>query len=72
LQPKAILISLLGKPREELRPALEGLPRHIATVETSKHRFFQFLDDSILPDNMLVAIGTEDAFTLACCHRAFM
>src|SRR5690606_34624370 len=28
----------LGKPRTELRPALEGLPRFVATVETAKHR----------------------------------
>ena len=55
---------LFGEPRRELRPALEGLPRYIATVETSKHRFFQFLDGSILPDNMLVAIGSDDAFHL--------
>ena len=39
------------------RKALRGLSRYIATVETSKHRFFQFLDASIRPDNMLVNIG---------------
>jgi hypothetical protein len=55
---------LFGKPRSELRPALEGLSRYIATVETTKHRVFQFLDSSILPDNMLVNIALEDAFFL--------
>jgi hypothetical protein len=45
---------MFGKPRSELRPALTGLPRYIATVETTKHRVFQFLDEAILPDNMLV------------------
>ncbi len=55
---------IFGEPRRELRPALEGLPRYIATVETSKHRFFQFLDASIRPDNMLVNIAVEDAFFL--------
>src|SRR5690606_38781586 len=50
--------------RQDLRTALEGLPRYIATVETSKHRFFQFLDVSILPDNMLIAIATDDAYHL--------
>ncbi len=53
-----------GKPRSELRKALEGLPRYIATVETSKHRFFQFLDAEIRPDNMLVNFALEDAFFL--------
>jgi hypothetical protein len=53
-----------GKPRQELRPALANLQRYIATVETAKHRVFQFLDQSILPDNMLVAVGLSDAFHL--------
>ncbi|MDD3546492.1 MAG: class I SAM-dependent DNA methyltransferase, partial [Kiritimatiellae bacterium] len=40
------------------------LPRYIATVETSKHRFFQFLDATVLPDNMLVCIAHDDAYVL--------
>ncbi|MCZ8184219.1 MAG: class I SAM-dependent DNA methyltransferase [Beijerinckiaceae bacterium] len=55
---------LHGRPRVELRPALAGLSRYIATVETTKHRVFQFLDISILPDHMLIAIATDDAFHL--------
>jgi Fe2+ or Zn2+ uptake regulation protein len=55
---------VFGEPRRELRPALAGLPRYIATVETAKHRVFQFLDASILPDNMLVCIALDDAFFL--------
>lgn len=55
---------IFGEPRKELRPALAGLPRYIATVETSKHRTFQFLDATILPDNMLVAIALDDAYSL--------
>lgn len=35
---------LFGRTRSEFRPALMGLPRYIATVETAKHRAFQFLD----------------------------
>lgn len=53
-----------GKPRQELRPALSGLQRYIATVETAKHRVFQFLDQSILPDNMVIAVALSDAFHL--------
>ena len=53
-----------GEPRSEFRPALAGLRRYIATVETSKHRFFVFLDDSVLPDNMLVNFALEDAYFL--------
>ena len=55
---------IFGKPRSELRPALLDLLRFIATVETTKHRVFQFLDASILPDNMLVAMAVDDAFFL--------
>ncbi len=50
--------------REDLRASLVSLPRYIATVETAKHRTFQFLDASILPDNKLIAIATADAFHL--------
>ncbi|WP_299328625.1 DNA methyltransferase [Parasphingopyxis sp.] len=59
-----------GEPRKDLRPALEGLPRYIATVETSKHRIFQFLDAEIVPDNMLIAIGSDDAFHLGALQSA--
>lgn len=55
---------LFGETNPKLRKQLAGLPRFIATVETSKHRFFQFLPDSILPDNMLVNIAHDDAYVL--------
>ncbi len=55
---------LFGEPRSDLRSFLDGLPRYIATVETSKHRWFTFLDAEVLPDNMLVNIGLDDALHL--------
>ena len=55
---------LHGKTRSELRKALAGLPRYIATTETAKHRLFQFLDASIAPDNMVICIALADAYTL--------
>ncbi len=55
---------IFGEPRRELRKTLAGLPRYIATVETAKHRTFQFLDAAILPDNKLIAIALDDAFHL--------
>jgi hypothetical protein len=55
---------IFGEPRREFRPALTGLPRYIATVETAKHRVFQFLDSAIMPDNMLVCLASDDAFHL--------
>jgi len=56
---------VFGKPRTEMRPALTGLPRFIATVETAKHRIFQFLDAAILPDNKLLAIALSGSDNLA-------
>lgn len=53
-----------GEPRKNFRPALKGLRRYISTIETSKHRFFLFLDEDVLPDNKLVNIALADAFSL--------
>ena len=55
---------LFGRRNTLLRGFTENLPRYIATVETAKHRVFQFLDASILPDNMIVAEGSDDPFHL--------
>jgi hypothetical protein len=52
------------EPRRELREALAGLPRYIATLEVSKHRFFTFLDSTIVADGTLVCIATADAYHL--------
>jgi hypothetical protein len=62
---------LFGKPRPELRPALHGLPRYIATVETAKHRVFTFLPAEVLADNKLIVIGTDDAFHLGVLQSRF-
>jgi hypothetical protein len=55
---------IFGEPISTFRPALKGLSRYIATVETAKHRVFVFLDASILPDNRLVNFAFADAFAL--------
>ncbi|KKN62822.1 hypothetical protein LCGC14_0508290, partial [marine sediment metagenome] len=56
---------LFGENIPTARQALFSVPRYVTTVETSRHRFFQFLDASIRPDNMLVNIGVETSETLA-------
>lgn len=53
-----------GEPRGAFRPALASLSRYIATVETAKHRVFQFLSAEVAPDNMLVCIATPSASLL--------
>ncbi|MFA8387524.1 MAG: class I SAM-dependent DNA methyltransferase [Pelagibaca sp.] len=56
---------LFGRVRSEIRPALENLPRFIATTETSKHRMFQFLQAGTRPDHMLIAMALDDGSALA-------
>ncbi|MBY0304187.1 MAG: class I SAM-dependent DNA methyltransferase [Sphingomonas sp.] len=53
---------LMGKPRPEMRPALASLPRYIATVDTAKHRVFQFLGSDILCDDKVVIVASDSAF----------
>ncbi len=55
---------IFGEARAGFRAALRGIPRYIATVETAKHRLFQFLDAEVLPDNMLIAVALDDAYYL--------
>src|SRR3546814_3303304 len=55
---------IFGEPRRELRPALQKLDRYIATVETSKHRYFQFLGANIRPDNKLIVVAIADPYVL--------
>jgi hypothetical protein len=55
---------IFGEPRRELRPALFGLHRYIATIDTAKFRTFMFLSADILCDDGAVIIAAEDAYTL--------
>ena len=55
---------VFGEPRKGFRAAVAGLRRFISTVETAKHRFFVFLDATILPDHKLNVFALDDAFYL--------
>src|SRR5690606_2215184 len=55
---------LFGRTRPEVRSFTREIARYIGTTETAKHRVFQFLPADILPDHMVVAIGSDDAFHL--------
>ena len=56
---------LFGRTRSEIRPAMANIPRYIATVETAKHRIFQFLGTEILPDNKLIVLCLSQADKLS-------
>lgn len=53
-----------GKPRLEMRAALEALGRFAATTRTAKHRVFQFVDVGLIPESKVVAIASDDAYVL--------
>jgi hypothetical protein len=62
---------IFGEPRKDLRPALDGLKRFVSTVETSRERFFVFLDASIRPDNKLVNIAADAPWILGCLSSRY-
>ena len=55
---------LHGRPRIEMRRALEGLPRYIGTSQVARHRLFSFIDGSILPDATIVVFARDDDYFL--------
>jgi hypothetical protein len=55
---------IFGEPRTTLRPAIKHISRYIGTPQTSKHRVFSFIDSSIVPDQQIIVIASEDAYIL--------
>ena len=53
-----------ARERGEMRDAIEGLARYAVTPQVSKHHFFVFLDASVLPDDKLIVVATDDAYHL--------
>lgn len=56
------------RPRPDMRAAIAGLPRFIATPTVAKHRLFVFLDASVLPDHQLIVFARADWFTFGVLH----
>lgn len=55
---------IFGEPRREWRSVEKGLSGYVSTVETMKHRLFLKMNSNTMPDNMLVAIGTNSLDSL--------
>jgi hypothetical protein len=55
---------IFGEPRRELRPALIGLERFIATVDTARHRVFRFLPVTWTCDDKVVIAALDGAYEL--------
>ncbi|HEU0053314.1 MAG TPA: DNA methyltransferase [Longimicrobium sp.] len=53
-----------GVPNAERRIAAATLPRVIATVETSRYRWFTFIRGEVVPDGTLITIASDDPFIM--------
>lgn len=53
-----------AEPRGKFRAALAGLRRFVVTSRTARHRTFQFLDTSFLPETKVLIFAFDDAFHL--------
>jgi hypothetical protein len=53
---------LFGRWRPEFRNLVHGLNRYLVTVETAKHRVFEMLESTELPEHSLIAFGLDDAY----------
>lgn len=58
-------------PSADLRKALSGLDKYLATGRVSKHRIFSWLDAAIMPDNALVIFACEDDYTFGVLQSRF-
>ena len=56
------------RPRAEMRSAIKGRHRYIATPRHSKFRLFVWLEVSTLPDSALVAIVSESDYFFGILH----
>ena len=59
---------ILHRARPEMRSALAGLYRYIATPRVAKYRFFVWLSTAILPDSRLYAIARQDDTAFGVLH----
>lgn len=62
---------ILWRQRPEMRRALTGLRKYIATPEVSKHRIFVWLDARVWPDKNLTVIARDDDTTFGVLHSRF-
>ena len=60
-----------AEPRPGLRAAIKPLPRYIATVAHSKHRFFVWLPVTTSPDQALITVARSDDTTFGILHSRF-
>lgn len=57
--------------RGELRKAMAGIARYIATPEVAKHRLLKFYPSDVVPSGSVYAITRDDDTTFGVLHPAF-
>jgi type II restriction/modification system DNA methylase subunit YeeA len=57
-----------GRPRAEMRNALVGLRRYVATSMVGKHRFFAWLTADTLAENLLTVFARDDDYFFGVLH----
>ena len=60
-----------GEPGLNMRKALKGVSRYIATPRVAKHRLFVWRDARTCPDTRVVVIARDDDTTLGILHSRF-
>lgn len=53
---------LHGRPRGQMRQALQGLNRYIGTSMVSRHRLFSFIDSDVIPDATIIVFARDDDY----------
>jgi type II restriction/modification system DNA methylase subunit YeeA len=61
----------LAETRPAMRSALSVLPRYIATIAHSKHRYFVWFDATMCPDQALIVVARADDTTFGILHSRF-
>jgi type II restriction/modification system DNA methylase subunit YeeA len=59
------------RPRPEMRNALSGLVRYLATPTVAKHRAFVWMSAEVLPDHQLIVFARDDYFLLGVLHSRY-
>ena len=57
-----------GRTAPDLRHAVKGLKRYIATPRVAKHRLFVFLGEKVIPDGALVVFARNDDYSFGVLH----
>ena len=59
------------RPRPEMRKALQGINRYVATPRVSKHRLFAWMGSETLSDSAIITFARDDDYTFGVLQSRF-